>query len=285
MTTKRKYKNYTDGTTTVHVYDGDNPPEGFWRGRHTTPWNKGLSAKTDERVRANVETAHATRNRQYHAAWNKGLTKETDARVASYAQCLAGENNPMYGKHRVAWNKGLTKENDIRMKKASDNHKGVVAWNKGLSVEGHPHSVETREKIKQTHLNPEFKQARYVTMLNNGTLCVKESNAEHNFYMKLLQKYEESDIIRQYFDKERYPYKCDFYIVSEDKFIEINANWTHGGRPFDVNDLECINKLSMWQKKAETSRYYKNAIYTWTDLDVRKLHTAIENKLNFEFIY
>lgn len=95
----------------------------------------------------------------------------------------------------------------------------------------------------------------------------------------------EADIIRQYFDRERYPYKCDFYIVSEDKFIEINANWTHGGSPFDANDLECINKLSMWRKKAETSRYYKNAIYTWIDLDVRKLHAAIENKLNFEFIY
>ena len=92
-------------------------------------------------------------------------------------------------------------------------------------------------------------------------------------------------IIKQYFDKEQYPFRCDFYIKSEDLFIEVHGNWTHGGRPFDPQDIECQKQLAEWEEKAKTSNYYKNAIYTWTDLDVRKVETAKQNNLNFEVIY
>ena len=100
-----------------------------------------------------------------------------------------------------------------------------------------------------------------------------------------LENYDKDDIIRQYFDKDRYPYKCDFYIKSEDKFIEVHGNWTHGKHPFDENNKEDIKILELWKEKAKTSDFYKNAIYQWTDLDVRKKKTAENNNLNFEAIY
>lgn len=73
-----------------------------------------------------------------------------------------GVENPGQLPH-TAWNKGLTKDTDERMKKASDNHKGLVAWNKGLTKETdsrivcHPQDEETRNKIRNTHLSKDFK--------------------------------------------------------------------------------------------------------------------------------
>lgn len=294
----KKYKIYTDGNVDKRVYDGDIPPEGFYPGSHykKLAWNKGLTADTDERVKNNIEKAHASRNRVSHPAWNRGLTAETDERVAKNVNSAKETVKNRYGVYNISqyvsrqpeyqvWNKGLTKETDTRMMKASENHKGVTAWNKGRSVPGHPQSKETKEKIRQTHLSTEFKQKRYEIMKNNDTLCVSDSKAEQEYYSYLKTLYSDNDIIRQYFDSSRYPFKCDFYIPSEDLFIEVHANWTHGGRPYDPNDEFCKQQLLQWQEKAKTSKYYSNAIYTWTDLDVRKLKTAEQNNLNFKVIY
>lgn len=58
-------KFYTDGVKTIKgdVEAGDIIPEGFTLGRtfHVNTWNKGLTAETDERVRANGEATRATR--------------------------------------------------------------------------------------------------------------------------------------------------------------------------------------------------------------------------------
>lgn len=266
----RKFKLYTNGSETIRVYENEKIPDGFVPGVHYRhePWNKGLTAETDARVKDNADKAHATRNSQYHEPWNKGLTKETDSRVKG----LSGEDNPMYGKHPTAWNKGLTKETDDRMKKASDNHKGVTAWNKGLQT-----------GFKWT---PEMEQKRYNTMMQNGTLGKNiDTKAECEYYSYLKTLFDEDDIVHPYIDKDRYPFKCDFYIKSLDKFIEIHGNWTHGGRAYDPNDPDCQKQLEYWKEKAKTSNYYKNAIYTWTDLDVRKKEIAEKNNLNFEVIY
>ena len=106
---------------------------------------------------------------------------------------------------------------------------------------------------------------------------------------KLLDKF--PDLKTQY-KEERYPFHCDFYIPSLDLFIECNFHWTHGRRPFNPNKIEDIEQLKRWQElgKSATSvrdkgQYYKNAITTWTDLDVRKLKMAQQNKLNYKVFY
>ena len=43
--------------------------------------------------------------------------------------------------------------------------------------------------------------------------------------------------------------------------------------------------LAYWKEKAETSDYYKNAIYTWTNLDVRKVKIAEQNGIRLDIIY
>ena len=283
---ERKFKYYNDGQVTKRFKIGDPIPDGWVEGhlglKGRSSWNKGLTAETDTRVKANGQATRETRlaNNNYNA-WNKGLTKDTDSRIKGHP----GESNGMYAKHPEAWNKGLTASTDERMKKASVNHKGCKAWNKGLNIEGHPHSEEAKEKIRQAHLDPEFQERRYQQMKKNGTLFVHNSKAEEEAYANLCSIYGAENIKRQYFDRSRYPFKCDFYIIPEDKFIEIHANWTHGRKPYNPEDPECQKQLADWIEKSKTSSYYRIAIYTWTDLDVRKLETAKKNNLNFEAIY
>jgi hypothetical protein len=110
------------------------------------------------------------------------------------------------------------------------------------------------------------------------------SKIEDSIYVDLCSIFGDSDVKRQYSD-DRYPFNCDFYILSKDLFLEINFNWTHGGKPFVENDEQCQKQLKEWSMKAEASDYYKNAIYTWTVLDVKKQNIAKQNNINYITLY
>lgn len=122
----------------------------------------------------------------------------------------------------------------------------------------------------------------YETRKENGTLCSRESGPEKELYKMLCEKFGEDDIIKQYREK-RYPFKCDFYIKSEDLFIELNGHIAHMYHPFDETNEDDIKTLSYL--KSKNSDFYNAIIYTWTDLDVRKLETAKKNNLNYWQIY
>ena len=273
-----KFTIYNNGEKAIRVYKGQEPPEGFVKGhlKKQIAWNKGLTAETDERVRLNTEKCHETRRKNCnYIAWNKGLTKETCPSLHG----LSGEANPMYGVHKEAWNKGLTKETNESVAKISSSNKGKEAWNKGFTLE----NATTEEEIEF------FKKStlkRYDSMKKNGTMGKnKMTKDEVAYYNYLLTKYKEEDIICQYYDDERYPYRCDFYVIPDDIFIEINAHWTHGKKPFDKNDPECLEILNLWEQRAEHSNYYKGAVYVWTILDPEKARTAKEHSLNYITIY
>lgn len=125
--------------------------------------------------------------------------------------------------------------------------------------------------------SPETIQKRNNTKRRNKTF--NTSSCETHMYQKLCDQYGNSNVIRQHRD-ERYPFSCDFYIPSEDLFIECNYHWTHGGRPFDPNNEDCQKQLTLWKEKAKTSKFYQQAIDTWTVRDVKKRQTAQEQKLN-----
>lgn len=149
-----------------------------------------------------------------------------------------------------------------------------------------------REKAKATALArygtdnlaavPEIQAKQHATKRRNGTF--NTSKPEERFYIKLCEKYGSSDIIRQHRDS-RYPFLCDFYIKSLDTFIELNISWTHGEHPFDDKNPADIAKLEKWREKAITSKYYENAITTWTKRDQVKIATAKSNKLNYITYY
>ena len=90
--------------------------------------------------------------------------------------------------------------------------------------------------------------------------------------------YDKENIEYQYYSSE-YPFSCDFYVKPLDLYIEYNGSWTHGGWPYIKEDDEYFSiELA---KKAETSKYYNNALSVWTVHDPLKRQTALINKLNY----
>ena len=57
-----------------------------------------------------------------------------------------------------------------------------------------------------------------------------------------------------------------------DLYIEIQGSWTHGKHAFNENNQDDIDKLNLW--KSKNTKFYDNAIYTWTELDVKKRNIA-----------
>lgn len=112
----------------------------------------------------------------------------------------------------------------------------------------------------------------------NGTF--NTSKPEEYCYEILSKIY--PDIIRQY-SSSVYPFNCDFYVPSQDLYIEYNGSWTHGGHFYDANNSADIELLNKWKEK--NTEYYDNAIKTWTIRDVNKLNTAIKNDLNYVVLW
>ena len=87
-------------------------------------------------------------------------------------------------------------------------------------------------------------------------------------------------IKRQYRSAE-YPFACDFYDPDSGTYFEFNGTWTHGGGFFNSYSKEDQAKLKLWLEKSKTSKFYENAIRTWTIMDVKKLQTAKMNGLKY----
>lgn len=130
---------------------------------------------------------------------------------------------------------------------------------------------EVASKVANSEIR---KQHEYETKKKNHTF--NSSLIENKSYLILKEKY--PDVIKQY-KSDLYPYSCDFYIPSLNLYIECNYHWTHGGHPFDENNKEDQLLLEKWKNK--NTKFYNNAIQTWTVRDVNKRNIAKKNKLNY----
>ena len=110
------------------------------------------------------------------------------------------------------------------------------------------------------------------------------SKPEEEVRELLIEIFGEDDVKCQY-KESRYPFECDFYIKSRDLFIECNFHWTHMFHPFNKDDEEDINKLTVLKEKAKTSKFYENAVQVWTVRDVNKRIYAGKNHLNYIMFY
>ena len=115
-------------------------------------------------------------------------------------------------------------------------------------------------------------------LLKNNTF--NTSKPEQLTKELLQQKFDK--VLTQYKD-ERYPYLCDFYIPQLDLFIECNYHWTHGKEPYNEKNVEHQTRLKELQIK--NTKYYKNAIHTWTELDPKKLEHLKKNRLDYKIFY
>ena len=141
--------------------------------------------------------------------------------------------------------------------------------------------------------NPEFvknvQYKKYQTRKKNNSF--NDSDPEDKCYLRLLTKF--PDAIHHYSTDNRYPFECDYYIPSLDLFIECHFSQFHQGRHFNINSkydwikLLCLELNALRINKSENNRknQYENMIYTWADLDVRKLEALKKNNLNYKIFY
>lgn len=135
------------------------------------------------------------------------------------------------------------------------------------------YGVDCVGKLKEVHDKADETRRR------NGTWST--SKPEEKMYTFLCDVFGIDDVVRQY-KESRYPFHCDFYLKSLDLFIELNATWIHGGHWFDVNNVDDIATLDFWRQKVlDGHRFYGVAIDVWSVRDVKKLQTALNNRLNY----
>ena len=132
---------------------------------------------------------------------------------------------------------------------------------------------KVRKTISQKISSLEVQHKIHSTKEKNHSF--NKSSKEDESYEMLRKKWQ--DTKRQY-KSEKYPFDCDFYIPSLDLYIECNYHWTHGGKPYEETE-EDLAKVEKWKNK--NTKYYDNAISTWTIRDVNKRKIAKENKLNW----
>lgn len=135
-----------------------------------------------------------------------------------------------------------------------------------------------KEKMSEVMSDPIMQFRRYNTMKSNRTF--NSSKPEDASYILLKERF--PDTISQY-KSDVYPWVCDFYIPSIDTYIECNYHWTHGGHHYDCTNPDDIKKVELW--KSRGTKFYDNAIATWTIRDIKKLLWTIEYHLNYKTFY
>lgn len=218
---------------------------------------------------------------------NKKVAKHTLQERRKTNQIRHG--NPNY--HNVEQMR-ITRLNDVDENGLNSFDRSAIKYRQTLlqtrGVDNYSKTKEFKNIIHNKKEEMSFK--RYNTKKKNHTL--NSSNAENIIHQFLIYKFNFEDIIHHYYDKERYPFECDFYIKSLDLFIELNFYWTHGFEPYDKNNPNHQERLNNWIKSTEEINFkkqkkdgYKNAIYIWTIDDPNKLATFKRNNLNYKIFY
>ena len=281
---------YNNGEVEIQVGKDEVIPDGF---------NRGRLKLTPEQKEQRIQKFLQTMSNKSEDELNDINKRRSQSLRVTYANKTQQEKDEIISKRVSTMNSKSDEEKALYRKHLSDGSKGKNAgkspWIKGLTKETDKRVADLAKKVSQTNKqkaidikisNPQYfdkwRQRVSTSMKQNRTYG--KSQDEERYYNYLIRKFGEDDVVRQYRD-ERYPFDCDFYIKSLDLFIECNFHWTHGGKPYDRNDVDCEDLLNFWLYKAKESSFYKNAIYVWTNLDVRKQQIAKSKNLNYKVLY
>ena len=152
-----------------------------------------------------------------------------------------------------------------------------------INIYGADNIRKTQYMFNKCHTD-KANEKRYNTLKQNNSFS--RSKNEDYCYKELCKIFKE--VKRQYKSKD-YPFNCDFYIPEINTYIEYQGSHYHHYHPFNINDINDIkelnkliekDKLSIRTKHGKKSQY-KQIIYVWTELDVKKRNIAKLNKLNF----
>ena len=170
--------------------------------------------------------------------------------------------------YNVNW---FTKSEEIK-------NKAKETMLKRYGVEYSMQIPKNKEYMSYLMSSYEMQERRYNTMKRNHTF--NSSSTEEELFLYIKSRF--PTVVRQYKDKNRYPYFCDFYIPELDYFIELQGYYTHGNHPFDPNSNEDLQLIEYYKKK-----YGEDCqpITIWSIKDVEKRNCAKRNHLNFKEVW
>ena len=150
---------------------------------------------------------------------------------------------------------------------------------------------EIKKKIRQTnlerygcecYLGSKECQEKTFKLMQDKNLFVKSSYEK--LVENILREFYKDKIVYQY-KSASYPFKCDFFAPSKNIYIEVQAHWSHGPFPYDINNVKCEEILNEWKEKSITHQSYTDAINVWTNKDVNKRKVALSNNINYIEIF
>lgn len=294
-----KYTYYTNGTKEARLLSSDVVPDGWYKGR-VKPAFRSVGYKW---INNGIVEYTIPKDETLPDGFSYGRLRFSYEQVQKQRDTLRAIQYKSYNNGKVEIRVGLSEkvpEGFVlgRLPMSDEQRKRL-----SLAHTGMHHSEESRHKIS-AHSNNNREKAKATCIKKYGVpyvMCVAEYRSKANdtrrrnntfnsskpediFYTELINQYGINNVRRHYKSSE-YPFYCDFYIIPTQEYIELNLHWTHGGMPFDSNDPECQRKLTEWREKAKVSKYFANAIETWTIRDVQKVKTAKKNGLNYRIIY
>lgn len=245
---------------------------------------------------------HEQRRRQKIIAGNKAFA----ANMTAEEKEIARKKNSEGQKRRLAIPENREKHKQ-RQKKCMSND--TARRNVGLGSSRSWKNSECRQRrieaarisTTKSWKNPECRQNRisglrnaYITRGEDILSKIHATKMKHGTYNSSSQAeycIKQLQLLGYTIELEKeYPLNpklhCDVYIVELDTWIEFHFYWSHGGKlgPFNNTNKTHLEQLKFFQENSN-KRQYKNAIYTWTDLDVRKRQCAIDNNLKYYCFY
>ena len=145
-------------------------------------------------------------------------------------------------------------------------------------VDNYGKSLKHKINMSTIMSSDEMQEHRYNVMTKNHSF--NTSKPEEELYLYIKEKF--PSVKRQYKDKLRYPYNCDFYIPELDYFIELQGYYTHNTHPYNPNS---ISDQVLVERYKERYGPKCQAITIWTLKDPEKRDCAKRNNLNFEEIW
>ena len=206
-----------------------------------------------------------------------------EAKEKSKKTCLEKYGSEYYigSKDRLEKTIEFSKQNynvDWFTKSEEIKNKAKETMLKRYGVEYSMQIPKNKEYMSYLMSSYEMQERRYNTMKRNHTF--NSSSTEEELFLYIKSRF--PTVVRQYKDKNRYPYFCDFYIPELDYFIELQGYYTHGNHPFDPNSNEDLQLIEYYKKK-----YGEDCqpITIWSIKDVEKRDCAKEHNLNFKEVW
>lgn len=219
-----------------------------------------VQAAVDKMIQTNLQTKGVMFNGQYEPTKQKiHKTIELNSSV-----------DPLYWKNKTEKIKNtkllhFNDENFVNPEKSAATYFAKTGYK-------HPSQNPSVRAKYDFHL---INQKIYETKKKHGTFNTSDAE-EHAFQML---KFILPDIVRQ-FKSNAYPFCADFYSPSYPNIrFEFQGSWTHGQHAFDKTNSNDLKQLEKWINKSLNSKFYLNAIQTWTVRDPLKRKIAKQNKL------